>query len=140
LLKTAPGRLWVVVSSQADLGSPSAVGWQVVGDDVAPQTFDARELLLLDGAPAARSREQRRARRVRWVTAGYASLALLVTLLLFVRRVKQADRAIEQHLSGAGIDDVAASIAPASKGRAVLAAACIGLGFVVLALFALLKE
>jgi hypothetical protein len=133
--------LWVVASSQGDLGSPSAVGWRIAGPEVLdPQTFDARELLLLDGAPAARVREQRRARRIRWVTACYASLTFLVTLLLFVRRVRQADRAIEAHLSRAGVDDAALSIAPAGKGRAVLAAACIGLGFVVLALFALLKE
>ncbi len=133
--------LWVVASSQADLGSPSAVGWPVAGADaLAPQTFDARELLLLDGAPVARLREERRARRVRWVTAGYASLALLVTLILFVRRVREADRDIERHLSRSGVDDAALSIAPAGKGRALLAAACIGLGFVVLALFALVKE
>lgn len=133
--------LWVVASSQADLASPSAVGWPISGAaDPAPMTFDARELLLLDGAPAARLREERRARRVRWLSAGYAVAALLVTLLMFVRRVKDADRAIEQHLSRSGIDDAALSIAPAHKGRAVLAAACIGLGFVVLVLLALLKD
>ena len=137
---TTGSPLWVVASSQPDLASPSAVGWPLMGTDPAPQTFDARELLLLDGAPAARLREQRRARRIRWVTAGYASLALLVTLALFVRRVREADDVIERHLSGAGFDDVASSVAPVRKGRAVLAAACIGLGFVVLALFALLKE
>jgi len=140
-LPSSASELWVVASSQADLGSPSAVGWRIAGPDVPdPQTFDARELLLLDGAPAARLREQRRARRIRWVTACYASLTFLVTLLLFVRRVRQADRTIEEHLSREGVDDPASSIAPAGKGRAVLAAACIGLGFVVLALFALLKE
>jgi hypothetical protein len=133
--------LWVVASSQPDLASPSAVGWPIVGaDEPAPQTFDARELLLLDGAPAARLREERRARRIRWVTAGYASVALLVTFWMFVRRVKEADRAIARHLSRSGIVDAGQSIAPAGKGRALLAAACIGLGFVVLALFALLKE
>ena len=133
--------LWVVASSQADLASPSAVGWPIVGaTEPGPTTFDARELLLLDGAPIARTHEDRRARRVRWLSAGYAFVALLVTLLLFVRRVNDADRAIEQHLSRSGLDDAALSIAPARKGRAVLAAACIGLGFVVLALLALLKE
>lgn len=137
----AASPLWVVSSSQADLASPSAVGWPIAGAlEPDPKTFDARELLLLDGGPAARLREERRARRVRWVSAGYAFAALLVTLLLFVRRVNDADRAIEQHLSRAGVDDAALSIAPARKGRAVLAAACIGLGFVVLALLALLKE
>jgi hypothetical protein len=133
--------LWVVASSQPDLASPSAVGWPVVGaDEPDPKTFDARELLLLDGAPVARVREQRRARRVRLATAAYAALSLLVTLWLFVRRIKDADRAIERHLSRSGLDDAALSIAPAGKGRALLAAACIGLGFIVLAAFALLKE
>jgi hypothetical protein len=138
-LTAAP--LWVVASSQPDLASPSAVGWPVVGaGEPDPQTFDARELLLLDGAASARRREEHRARRIRLATAGYATLALLVTLFLFVRRVRDADRAIEQHLSGSGIEDAALSIAPARKGREVLAAACIGLGFIVLALFALLKD
>ena len=133
--------LWVVASSQADLASPSAVGWPLVGaDELAPTTFDARELLLLDGGPMARLREQRRARRIRWVTAAYAAGALLVTLWLFVRRVQAAERAIQRHLSRSGIDDATLGIAPAGKGRALLAAACIGLGFIVLALFALLKE
>jgi hypothetical protein len=137
----AASPLWVVASSQPDLASPSAVGWPIAGaNEPDPKTFDARELLLLDGAPVARVREQRRARRVRWVTAGYAALSLLVTLWLFVRRIKDADRTIERHLSRSGIDDAALSIAPAGKGRALLAAACIGLGFIVLAAFALLKE
>ena len=138
-LSAAP--LWVVTSSQPDLASPSAVGWPIASSgEPAPQTFDARELLLLDGAPGARLREERRARRIRFVTAGYATLALLITLLLFVRRVRDADRSIEEHLAGSGIEDAALSIVPARKGRALLAAACIGLGFIVLALFALLKD
>ncbi len=138
-LPTTP--LWVVASSQPDLASSSAVGWPISDSERAdPQTFDARELLLLDGSAVARLREERRARRIRRVTAGYSALALLVTLFLFVRRVAQTDRALERHLSEAGVEDAALSIAPAGKGRALLAAACIGLGFVVLALFALLKE
>ncbi|HKY37714.1 MAG TPA: hypothetical protein VJN18_17350 [Polyangiaceae bacterium] len=134
--------LWVVASSQADLASPSAVGWPTTPtDELAPRTFDARELLLLDGAPAAALREAKRERRVRLVTVGYAAMALLFTLLLFVKRVRDADAEIGQHLSRAGVDDDAApSIVPASRGRVVLAAACIGLGFLVLALLALFKE
>jgi hypothetical protein len=133
--------LWVVTSSQPDLASPSAVGWPIAtGGEPDPRTFDAHELLLLDGAPAAQLREERRARRIRWVTAGYASLALLLTLVMFVRHVRESDEAIARHLAESGVDDAALSIAPVRKGRAVLAAACIGLGFVVLAVFALLKE
>jgi hypothetical protein len=133
--------LWVVVSSQPDLNSPSAVGWPV-GDALAPapQTFDARELLLLDGAPHARLREERRARRIRLVTAGYGSMALLLTLVLFVRRVRDAERDIERHLRRSGLEPGMDSLVPARKGVGVLAAACIGLGFVVLVVFALLKE
>jgi hypothetical protein len=133
--------LWVVASSQPDLSSPSAVGWPIVtAGEPDPRTFDAHELLLLDGAPAAQLREERRARRIRWVTAGYASLALLLTLVMFVRRVRESDEVIARHLAESGVDDAADSIAPVRRGRALLAAACIGLGFVVLAVFALLKE
>lgn len=133
--------LWVTTSSQADLASPSAVGWPIGEQpEVAPQTFDARELMLLDGAPQARLREERRARRIRLVTAAYGSVALLLTLVLFVRRVRDAERDIERHLRSSGLDPDAQSVVPARKSWAVLAAACIALGFVVLVVFALLKE
>jgi hypothetical protein len=133
--------LWAVVSSQPDLTSPSAVGWPVARSaEPAPRTFDARELRLLDGAPAARAREDKRARRIRLMTAAYAAVALLLTLYVFVRRVRESDADIERHLQGAGADDAALSIAPNRTARTVLAAACIGLGFLVLALLALFKE
>jgi hypothetical protein len=133
--------LWVVASSQPDLGSPSAVGWPIAGaGGPAPLTFDARELLLLDGAPLAQRREDKRAQRVRLVIVGYATLALLLTLWLFVRRVRAAETQIGEHLARAGIDEAAPSIAPSSGGRTLLAIACIGLGFLVLALLALFKE
>jgi hypothetical protein len=106
----------------------------------APQTFDARELLLLDGAVSARQREAKRVRRIRVVTVGYAVLAMAITLLLFVRRVREADAGIGRHLAREGVDDAEHSIAPVMRGRTVLAAACIALGFVVLALLALFKE
>ncbi|HEY6080495.1 MAG TPA: hypothetical protein VIW29_16895 [Polyangiaceae bacterium] len=131
--------LWVVTSSQADLASPAAVGWSMA-PELPAQTFDARELLLLDGAPSARAREARRARRVRLVTAGYAALALGLTLWLFVRRVREAEQRIERHLARSGLDDATLGVAPAGKARTLLAAACIGLGFLVLALLALLKD
>jgi hypothetical protein len=133
--------LWVVASSQPDLNSPSAVGWPVVGaPSVAPQTFDAREWLLLDGAPRAQLREERRARRIRFVTAGYGAVALMLTLVLFVRRIREAERDIERHLRSSGLEPGAEGVVPRRKGWPVLAAACIGLGFVVLVVFALLKE
>lgn len=131
--------LWVVTSSQPDLASPSAVGWPM-SEELSPQTFDARELLLLDGSRVASAREERRVRRIRFVTAGYAALALALTLWLFVRRVREAEARIERHLTRSGIDDAARSLAPAGKGRTLLAAACIGLGFLVLVLVALLKD
>jgi len=133
--------LWVVASSQPDLASPSAVGWSVApAAEPASKTFDARELLLLDGAPAAALRETKRERRIRMVTVGYAAMALLFTLLLFVGRVREADAKIGEHLTRAGVEDAAPGILPAGRGRILLAAACIGLGFLVLALLALFKE
>jgi hypothetical protein len=132
--------MWVITSSQPDLASPSAVGWPMAGTEPDPKTFDARELLLLDGAPQARRREERRARRIRLVTAAYGSLALLMTLVLFVRRVREAERDIEQHLRSSGLEPEAQGVMPTRRGWSLLAAACIGLGFVVLVVFALLKE
>lgn len=133
------GPLWVVTSSQADLASPAAVGW-AMAPDVPALTLDARELLLLDGAPSARAREVRRATRIRWATAGYATLALGLTLWLFIKRVREAEQRIERHLARSGLDDAALGVAPAGKARTLLAVACIGLGFLVLALLALLKD
>jgi hypothetical protein len=133
--------LWVITSSQPDLASPSAVGWPLAdGLEPDPKTFDARELLLLDGAPQARLREERRARRIRFVTAAYGAVALLLTLILFVRGVRDAERHIEGHLRRSGLAPEVAGLAPARPGWGLLAAACIGLGFVVLVVFALLKE
>jgi hypothetical protein len=131
---------WVVASSQADLSSPSAVGWPIASPEPAPRTFDARELLLLDGSAAGRKREDSRARRVRRVTAGYAVAALLVTLLLFLKRLQQSERDIQRHLSRSGLDDAAPTIAPPRGARTLLAVACIALGFLVVALLALLKD
>jgi len=133
--------LWVTASSQPDLASPSAVGWPVTEPAAPdPKTFDARELLLLDGAPQARLREERRARRIRLVTAAYGSVALLLTLVLFVRRVRDAERDMRRHLQSSGLAGEAEGLVPARKAGGLLAAACIGLGFVVLVVFALLKE
>jgi hypothetical protein len=67
-------------------------------------------------------------------------MALLLTLVLFVRRVRDAERDIERHLRRSGLEPGMDSLVPARKGVGVLAAACIGLGFVVLVVFALLKE
>ena len=74
------------------------------------------------------------------VTVGYATLALALTLWLFLRSVRAADMKIEQHLARSGVDDAALGIAPARRGRTLLAVACIGLGFLVLALLALFKD
>jgi hypothetical protein len=129
--------LWVVTSSQPDLASPAAVGW-AMGSALPAYTLDVREQLLLDGAPLARAREARRASRIRLVTAGYAALALGLTLWLFVKRVREAEQRIERHLARSGLDGV--GVAPAGKARTLLAVACIGLGFLVIALLALLKD
>jgi hypothetical protein len=135
-----PSPSWVVASSQPDLASPSAVGWPIASPDPDPRTFDVRELLLLDGAPAARQREDKRAKRIRWVTAGYALLALLLTLLSFLKSVHTAEREIDRHLARAGLGDARQRIAPPRGARTLIAAGCIGLGFLVIALLALLKD
>src|SRR5690606_1551485 len=78
-----PPDLWVVVSSEPDARSPSAVGWPA---GPQPTTFDVPEVMLLDGAPQRELQESRWRLRVRWVTALYAALAALLTVALFVHR------------------------------------------------------
>ena len=135
-----PERCWVVVSSQPDLGSPSAVGWPLGATEPDPKTFDVRELLLLDGAAAARAREEKRGRRTRVITAVYALAALIVTLVMFLQRVRRSEQAIGEHLRRAGVDDALESIAPRRSAGTMLAAACIGLGFLVVVVWAVLKD
>ena len=91
--------LFVNLSSSADGRSPSTVGYPLDGQG---HTLDIWDGYLLDGAKEARSRAEARRRKVRFTLAAYAGLSGLLTLLLFVLRVRSAGRILEQRLEGVG--------------------------------------
>lgn len=118
---------WVVISSEPDGRSPSAVGWPL-GQQA--MTFDVAEAGLLDGAADGEAREELFRRRVRWGVSACAALAALLTAAVFLREARGGrDRVI------AGAD-----AAPAEEGalRAWVAVACVVLGFATITLIGLL--
>ncbi|HEY0464002.1 MAG TPA: hypothetical protein VGC79_07330, partial [Polyangiaceae bacterium] len=82
---------WLVVSSEVDQNSAAAIGWPLDAGPEPAQTFDVPDVLLLDGLPAAFSREQARRSRVRWLTAAFIGLAFALSVVLLVLRVRAAD-------------------------------------------------
>lgn len=91
--------LYLVLASDADGRSESTVGFPLAGQ---AQTFDAWDGYLLDGYRQAKLRADTKYRRVRWILGAYAGLLGLLTLWLFVLRVRRAERALAQALSQAG--------------------------------------
>ncbi len=126
---------WLVVSGDPDGRSPSTVGWPW-GNQAT--TFDALDALLLDGSRFGQEREDARRSRVRWVVGIYCAVAALLTLVLFVRRVRGADRELTRQLAGAG----AAAAVPSHRSLTwglVVAVLCVLLGFLVVALVSLAR-
>lgn len=118
---------WVVISSEPDGRSPSAIGWPL-GQQTT--TFDVAEAGLLDGAADREAQEERFRSRVRWGVSAYAALAALLTAAVFLREARGwRDR------GAAGADAL-----PAGEGalRAWVAVACVVLGFATITLIGLL--
>jgi hypothetical protein len=93
-----PG-LFLFLASSADGRSPSSVGYPLDGQG---HTLDIWDGYLLDGGPVARTRAEIRRRKVRWTLGVYAGLSGVLTLLLFVFRVRGAERDLKERLHGAG--------------------------------------
>jgi hypothetical protein len=94
--------LYVLLASEADGRSPSTVGFPLDGQ---ARTFDAWDAYLLDGEPRAKQVAELHRRRVRWTLGGYAALVGLLTLVLFVLRVKQEEARLAKALAQAGASE-----------------------------------
>jgi len=132
---------WLVISSEVDQNSAAAIGWPLETGPEPAQTFDVPDSLLLDGLPAAFTREQTRRSRVRWLTAAFIGLAFALSVAQLVLRVRAADRQITAHLSER-LDqdpDLAARVAPRRPLGLFVAVLAIALGFIALGLVALAR-
>jgi hypothetical protein len=136
---------WAVVSTDADLDSPSTVGWPLgeAQRTVArePLAWSVPDRLLWDGLAAAERVESRRRGRVAVLTAAFIGVSALLSVLLVVQRARAARHALEQHL-GEQDPQGARAILP-SRARFAFAVAtaalCVALGFLLLALLGALR-
>jgi hypothetical protein len=134
--------LWAVVSSEPDLRSASAVGWPIryALDGEPPRTFDVADALLLDTTRDAVAREIERERRVRWLAALIALVALGATAAAVVARAREAQAHLSAHMHDAGADrdDTARVVTTgsASVWLVVAAVLSVALGALLVALFA----
>lgn len=132
---------YAVVSSQRDLRSPSAVGWPLAAAGETPSTsFDAVDALLLDGRRLGALRERARRSRVRWATGAFCSIALLIEILLLTRLTRASDRRLDRHLEREGLyGEEAQRLAPRRSPALLLALGAIALGFLVMAIVAIVR-
>ncbi len=131
-----------VVSSERDLRSAAAVGWPlgVPPDGTPATTFDAVDALLLDGRSLGAARETARRARVRWATVAFCAVAVLLELALLFRHTRARDRELDEHLAREGIaGEQADKLAPARSLALFLAVAAVALGFLLLAIAAVIR-
>lgn len=129
-----------VVASDRDLRSPSSVGWPLAPTATPALTFDAVEALLLDGRPRAALHEKLRRDRVRWVTAAFCAVALLIELALLVALTRSSDKDLDAHLARSGVaGEEAQRLAPKRSPAVIIALALVALGFLVIALAGVLR-
>jgi hypothetical protein len=138
-LGDVPHPAWLVVSSDVDENSIAAIGWPLDPDAEPAQTFDVREARLLDGLPGVFAREQARRSLVRWLTAGFVALALALSAVLLVFRVRAAGRDIARHLQENLEGELVKRVAPQRGLALLIAVLAIGLGFILLGLIALAR-
>jgi hypothetical protein len=140
LLPSPPA--YAVVATASDLRSASAVGWPLAAraDGEPVTTFDASEALLLDGRPLGAARESARRARVRWATVAFCAVAVLLELALLLRYARARDRELDDHLEREGVlGDEARRLAPARSAAILVAVAAVALGFLLLAIAAVLR-
>src|SRR5690606_15949808 len=113
--------LYVVIAGSADGRSTSSVGYPLAEQG---NTFDVFDGYLLDGAPQLRTLQQAKARRVRIALGAYIALSGLLTLGLFIFRVRRSDRRLQQ-----GLDRVGAAKGTRSASAVPLVIAALSLFF-----------
>jgi hypothetical protein len=131
-----------VVATDRDLKSAAAVGWPLVGraDGEPMTTFDAVDALLLDGRARGAARERARRARVSWATVAFCAVAVLLELALLLSQARARDRELDAHLAHQGVEgDDAERLAPARSATVFLAVAAIALGFLLLAIAAVVR-
>jgi hypothetical protein len=134
--------VYAVVSSERDLRSAAAVGWPLRIDPRGPplRSFDAVDALLVDGRPRAMAREAARRTRVRWVTLLLCAVSFIAEIALLVRFTRDRDRDLVSSLERSGLDEEAlARVAPARSRYVGIALVTLAVGFLVVALVALLR-
>lgn len=131
-----------VVASERDLRSTAAVGWPlgVTPAGEPARSFDAVEALLLDGGPRAVLRERARRTRVRWITGAFVAVACLIEVAMLLALTRRGDRALDAHLERSGLPaEDAERLAPRRSPAVLLALFAVAVGFLVMALVAILR-
>jgi hypothetical protein len=130
-----------VVATQRDLRSAAAVGWPLAPREGEPMTtFDAADALLLDGRARGAAHESARRARVTWATVAFCAVAVLLELALLLSHARARDRELDAHLAHQGVEaDDAERLAPARSASVFFAIAAIALGFLLLAIAAVLR-
>ncbi|MBX3184098.1 MAG: hypothetical protein KIT72_01135 [Polyangiaceae bacterium] len=132
---------WLLTSSSPELQGGGSVGWPLDDPSAGPlPTLGAAELALLDGFPEARARAEVRVRRARWIAAGIALVSGLIVIALMVEQSRRSAARFNEHLKEQASAEAQASLEVAPIGLSlIIAALCIGLGFLLLGLLVLYR-
>ena len=141
---------WVVLSSEIDLKAPSTVGWPVASierDFLAgklrqpPRSKVFTDELELDGLGPLLRHEAARQARVRRLTALFVGTAMTLVIMVLMLRVRESDLRLRNHLkqTAAGEDQGIAATRKSTILSTAVAVLCVMLGFLILALLAMLR-
>ena len=77
---------------------------------------------------------------MRWATVAFCAVAVMLELALLFRHTRARDRELDEHLAREGIaDEQAERLAPARSSAVFFAVAAVALGFLLLAIAAVLR-
>ncbi len=132
---------WLLTSSSPELQGGGSVGWPLDDPSAGPlPTLGASELTLLDGFPAAQARAEARVRQARWIAAGIALFSGLIVIALMLEQSRRAAARFNEHLKEQASAEAQANLTVTPIGlNLVIAALCVGLGFLLLGLLVLYR-